>query len=363
MLITISENVRKLRLENNLTQEQLAETIGVTPQAVSRWETGNSYPDITLLPVLANLFGTSIDALLGADMNMRKHQIDDILSHNKQLHREGRYAESIDYLSEQIKHFPDSADITFQLAHSLEKKLCTLGNADEAAKLSDDILLLCKRAIKLDTDSTWITAACRQCMCFTYFKQGKREAAIEIARSMPTWWVSSENLLPYVLEVEDGAKQRQHNLLSLMDMMILHLQKIARDMKTPEESIAVLDKAVALAKLISGDDHKFYDERVFGCHVWRARYFCDRLHDNDSTFAALEKALFHADRYEKRPEKSQYNAFWLYRIQDEKSAVEKDSPKNLYTLLIEFLAEPVFEVLKADARHDELLRKISELTN
>ncbi len=58
-----SEQISKMRKQNHLTQEELANKLGITFQAVSKWENGLSYPDITLLPTLADIFGCSIDAL------------------------------------------------------------------------------------------------------------------------------------------------------------------------------------------------------------------------------------------------------------------------------------------------------------
>ena len=56
MTIYLSENIKRLRRENNLTQETLAEFLGVTFQSVSNWERGESYPDITILPEIASFF-------------------------------------------------------------------------------------------------------------------------------------------------------------------------------------------------------------------------------------------------------------------------------------------------------------------
>ncbi|MCX4355697.1 MAG: helix-turn-helix domain-containing protein [Oscillospiraceae bacterium] len=64
-LDTIGENIRAFRKQNGLTQEELAGRLGVTYQAVSKWEHGTTAPDISLLPGLAAVFGTSIDALMG----------------------------------------------------------------------------------------------------------------------------------------------------------------------------------------------------------------------------------------------------------------------------------------------------------
>ncbi|MBP3577888.1 MAG: helix-turn-helix transcriptional regulator, partial [Lachnospiraceae bacterium] len=60
---TFSKNLRKLRQEKQMTQEQVAEKIGVSAQSVSRWETGATFPDILLLPELAKLYGVLVDDL------------------------------------------------------------------------------------------------------------------------------------------------------------------------------------------------------------------------------------------------------------------------------------------------------------
>lgn len=63
----LSQNLRKYRIINNLSQEDVAEYLGITAQSVSKWERGESYPDITFLPALANIFATSVDLLIGMD--------------------------------------------------------------------------------------------------------------------------------------------------------------------------------------------------------------------------------------------------------------------------------------------------------
>ena len=63
----LSENLKKYRIMKNLTQEDVAGYLGLTPQSISKWERGECYPDITFLPALANIFETSIDLLIGMD--------------------------------------------------------------------------------------------------------------------------------------------------------------------------------------------------------------------------------------------------------------------------------------------------------
>lgn len=61
--LQIGKTIRTLRLRDKRTQTDLADALGISPQAVSRWENGLSFPDITLLPSIARYFGVTIDVL------------------------------------------------------------------------------------------------------------------------------------------------------------------------------------------------------------------------------------------------------------------------------------------------------------
>lgn len=72
MNLNFSENFKQLRKEKEHTQEKIAEILGVTGQTVSRWELGMCYPDIELLPSIANYFGVTVDTLLSNDNNSKE---------------------------------------------------------------------------------------------------------------------------------------------------------------------------------------------------------------------------------------------------------------------------------------------------
>ena len=65
MKLSLGNQIRSNRLRLDMTQEQLAEKFGTSPQAISRWENGTTYPDIEMLPMIASFFGTTVDTLLG----------------------------------------------------------------------------------------------------------------------------------------------------------------------------------------------------------------------------------------------------------------------------------------------------------
>jgi Predicted transcriptional regulators len=85
MNIYLADNIKKLRRAKNLTQETLADFIGISFQAVSKWECGDAYPDITLLPVIANYFEVTIDELLGNDKAKSEEKIQSYLDEYMQL--------------------------------------------------------------------------------------------------------------------------------------------------------------------------------------------------------------------------------------------------------------------------------------
>lgn len=79
MTIHIGESIKKLRLQRELTQEALAEVLGVSFQSISRWERAESYPDITMLPVIAGFFNVSVDELLGVNEAQNEEKINGYL--------------------------------------------------------------------------------------------------------------------------------------------------------------------------------------------------------------------------------------------------------------------------------------------
>ena len=78
MNIKIGDTIKKLRQKKRITQKQLAAYLGVTEQAISRWESGGGSPDIQLLPPLASFFSVSADTLLGIDVSGREQRLADI---------------------------------------------------------------------------------------------------------------------------------------------------------------------------------------------------------------------------------------------------------------------------------------------
>ena len=89
--MTIGTTIKALRRERDITQEQLAEYLNVSAQAVSQWETDRTAPDISQLPVLANIFGVTTDRLLGVDITKANEKIKAIADESKAFYAQSKF--------------------------------------------------------------------------------------------------------------------------------------------------------------------------------------------------------------------------------------------------------------------------------
>ena len=82
--MNIAENIARLRKARGMTQEALAEVIGVSAQTISKWENAATWPDVALLPIIADVFGVTIDALYGREMQqtlLPETAIENVIEH------------------------------------------------------------------------------------------------------------------------------------------------------------------------------------------------------------------------------------------------------------------------------------------
>ncbi len=119
MIIKIGAIIKKLRTENNITQDTLANAIGVTPQAISRWESEGGYPDIELLPALADFFSVSTDELLGYKLSEREQALADIKKEMERLAEASCVEDQVAYARSVYARYPNDHEIRYDLAVSL----------------------------------------------------------------------------------------------------------------------------------------------------------------------------------------------------------------------------------------------------
>lgn len=110
----LNESIRSLRRERGMTQEQLAEAMNVSAAAVSKWENGQSVPDIAVLTALADYFEVSLDALVGYMVQTRRRE--DMVEQIRHLTRHKQYAEALQEADEALKRYPNHFIVVHEAA-------------------------------------------------------------------------------------------------------------------------------------------------------------------------------------------------------------------------------------------------------
>ncbi len=105
--MSIGTTIKKLRRDRNITQEQLADYLGITSRAISQWECDRTAPDISQLPLLANIFEVSSDVLLGIDSAKKEETIACFLVEYTELGNKGKRMEQFKLTEETYNKFPN----------------------------------------------------------------------------------------------------------------------------------------------------------------------------------------------------------------------------------------------------------------
>lgn len=121
MELMIGEKLKKLRRNRDLTQEEVATHLGISYQAISKWERGDGYPDITMLPALANYFAVSVDELIGMEEITSASKLDEINQKWAENRSNGKHKENVELMRDALKIYPNNALLLVQLSTSLEK--------------------------------------------------------------------------------------------------------------------------------------------------------------------------------------------------------------------------------------------------
>ena len=116
MNLKIGSIIKRLRSENDVTQEALANVLGVTAQAISRWESANGYPDIELLPALADFFSVSTDELLGYKLSEREEEIANIKKEMSRLAEVGTIEDRLSLARNAVSLYPSDFEFKGNLA-------------------------------------------------------------------------------------------------------------------------------------------------------------------------------------------------------------------------------------------------------
>ena len=319
MEITIDSKIKQLRKTYGRTQENMAQALGLTSQAISRWENGTGYPDIGVIPAIANYFGVTIDALFGYDGN-RNEKIQNILKRADEMEEAGTEpSECLDCMRIAAAEFPASDEITIRLANALkrcgwayygavslsESSIREDGTYVESChpdydhnrgnKYWQEALVLYENLIET-TENADIREEAVENAVHIYWEFGNHSAVMQLAAKAPHMRTSREMLL-----IRDITCNNHGAAL----MVVLNtLQNLMLDTTGGFWGITVKDR-IRECKVLLSLYHFIFDDGRFGKYhqdmyelYARLTYYYWAAQDKEKAFEALALSKEHYDKFE-----------------------------------------------------------------
>ncbi len=296
--MTFGQIIKDLRRKADMTQEGLAEALGITGQAVSRWENDLAMPDISLLPVLANLFDVTTDYLLGVDITQKESRIDDIL---RQAHQKGlcaQHAEAAEIVRAGLKEYPRS----YRLMYGLLFHLGFIGNIqadkDDRNRIFGEAVEIGEKILSECTDNTIRHNTVGE-LCLCYAQLGESEKMRQLAETMPDIWHTRECLLAIHTRGDEQLTAKRQEICRLLGAAVISLSQLHYRHDTrgvwagmpPEEILTAERNALTITDILCPDgDYGSLDfTRIHAFYTMADVYF--EAGEWEEGLAHLEKAI------------------------------------------------------------------------
>ena len=236
MQIKLAEKLKELRRKQENTQEQLAQFLEISVQAVSKWERGEGMPDITHLPKIAGFYSVSVDTLLGVDEVAKEERINDLCQEYDCIREcpsradgtlivEHNIEEGIAHIRKALVEIPDCWFFMQLLASDLWY-CAKLKSGEEKALLLDEAEQWCRKLLKYSpADCSWRHCA-NEILCLVLYEEGNKQQARELAQSLPDAVGSNDYMLTNVLEGADLERQLNISAREFIRLAYLCVQKM-----------------------------------------------------------------------------------------------------------------------------------------
>ncbi len=212
MDVKLGKKIRELRKSRNISQEMLAQFLGVSFQAVSKWENDTAFPDVTLIPVIASFFDVSTDELFDYNRLEAERRVNNICWEAYQF-RASDPAKSEAILREGLKQFPGNDVILNNLLYTLQ-----------SPQRSEEIITICKTLIECTHDDSVKYDALR-ILAETYHQTGQQALVGPTLEKIPEIYFTKLEQMAFLLEGEQSLDAARREMgLSLdktVDMLLI----------------------------------------------------------------------------------------------------------------------------------------------
>ncbi len=364
-MLKLGENLKKFRSQRELTQEQLADILGVSAQAVSRWENGTTYPDITLLPAIASYFGVTLDELMGMDDFMSEEQLKALEEKLNENGSKGLIYENIQLLRDALKTYPANYKLQLKLINQLSfcqrkdgrdlSKEELNSHYREAVEIGNRILSRC-------TDADIINAAISE-LCYLYSWLGEKERAVEYAMKLPSMWNSRTVILGELYEGEQKRIHLQESLLAYISAVWCDIRNMADleykdEAMTTAERIAIIQKSLAILEIVFEDADYLADSWLVSASHRYIAAMAMLEGDHELALSSLEKAAEFAVISDTLPEKARHTSLLINKVEYNALETSKNYDFTNCKELYDKMQWDRYDAIRGDKRFNAVLDKI-----
>ncbi len=232
--IQLGNKIARKRKERGLTQEELAHHLGVSKPAVSKWESGQSYPDILLLPVLASYFNISVDELIGYEPQMLKEDIRKLYHSLAEQFVHEPFEDVYELCKKYLKEYYSCWQLQVQIGLLLINHLAQTDSLERKNEVIYEILQLFQR-VENSCDEVILVKEVLQYQALCYLMLNQAADAVDILEKLSESMMSADSLLIKAYQMKgDNKKAREllqgyvyRNLMELIDSCTDFLQLYA----------------------------------------------------------------------------------------------------------------------------------------
>lgn len=360
MKLSIGENIKLFRKAKDITQEQLAEMLNVSSQSVSRWELGICYPDMELLPMLAEIFEITVDKLLGVDNIAEKKKVDEYLNRFQVAINQGKIDECISIAREGIAEYPNNYALLNKLMYALFVSGDDTGNIsnwkENMENYDAEITSLGERIMKYCPDQNIRLEAISR-LAFNHCEQGRKEIGKQIYEMLPPMILCRENQMWWSLEEDEKTSFLQKQIKKSYDMLYDFIWLLATCGKlSPTNSLSVINKAEELTNLIT--DEKQYNIDSWGnsrIHYDKAKLY-SKIGCKKSVYEQLELAARKAIDFDNRPETEEYNSLLLGNVTEKRIDFETADTRPLTKIMRDkWLSDNAFDSIRNTPEFEKII--------
>lgn len=371
--IKIGEKIRLLRKKNDVTQDKLAYHLGVTPQAVSRWESGVCYPDMNALPAIADYFSVSMDELLCYTGVQKASKVKEYLAEVEHLLDRDKIAEALEVLRRAMAEIPSDHSLQLEAAAVLSMYAGMLTESGSGERVNAAVNALLSEAVSLcrhildDCTDDELRDETKKTLCNIYAHQmGDIAQAIEIADQLHGMSVSREIIRATMLTGDIAFGQAQQNLILFADNIWWHLYNlacvpdIAGDRYTTAEKIAILRKGISLLTVIFDDEPLFYADRLANSYRQLSMLYLASGYTPEA-LECFEKMADWAIRYDERPDTATYSSVIINRVAyDKEEDTEAKGISKCARLLRGNFAARIWSPIRGNERFKAAVNRMIE---